>query len=82
MNAIPSKLACRLIDYYQRKGGGSILLNTDCNFEPTCSEYAKQAISGVGLLAAWPIIISRLKRCKDPDKVRRDYDPFIKDSHV
>ncbi len=82
MNSAISKLACRLIDYYQSRGGGSILLNTDCNFEPTCSEYAKQAISGVGLLAALPMIISRLKRCNDPDKVQRDYDPFIKDSHV
>jgi len=69
--------ACRLIEHYQRKGGGFKYFNTDCNFEPTCSEYARQAILSVGFLKAFPVILKRLKRCNNPDKVGRDYDPFI-----
>ena len=78
----PSQLVCHLIERYQRNGGGSKLFNTDCNFEPTCSEYAKQAIESKGLLFALPIIFGRLKRCNDPDKIERDYDPFVKTEHV
>ena len=63
-------------------GGGSKLFNTDCNFEPTCSEYAKQAIEAKGILAAFPIIVNRLRRCNEPDKVGRDLDPFLENSDV
>jgi putative component of membrane protein insertase Oxa1/YidC/SpoIIIJ protein YidD len=82
MNSILSKIACNIIMYYQSKGGGSKLFNIDCNFEPSCSEYAKQAIQKIGLFAAIPSIISRLKRCNDPDKVERDSDPFIENQSV
>ena len=77
-----SKLSVALINRYQRLGGGSKLFNTDCNFEPTCSEYAKQAIEAKGFYAAFPLIVNRLRRCNDPDKVGRDLDPFLENSDV
>ena len=82
MNSLSSKLAYKLINYYQSKGGGSKLFNTDCNFDPTCSEYAKEAIKALGLFAAIPIIIDRLSRCNDPDKVERVNDPFKEKNNV
>lgn len=71
-----------LINRYQSLGGGSKLFNTDCNFEPTCSEYAKQAIEAKGIRASFPIIVNRLRRCNDPDKVGRDLDPFLDNRNV
>ena len=82
MKPIFSKIAIYFINLYQRNGGGSGLLNVDCNFEPTCSEYAKQAIEKKGLMSAIPIIIRRLRRCNDPDKVDRELDPFVEDNNV
>ena len=82
MSTLSSKLVCNLINYYQRKGGGTKFFNTDCNFEPTCSEYAKQVLQNKGLIAAAPIIINRLRRCNDPDKVEREADPYIVDNNV
>ena len=62
--------------------GGAKFFNTDCNFEPTCSEYAKQVLQNKGLIAAAPIIINRLQRCNDPDKVEREADPYVVDNNV
>ena len=82
VNSFLSKIACKIVAYYQSKGGGSSLFNTDCNFEPTCSEYAKQAIQALGLFAAIPYIADRLKRCNKPDKVEHESDPFILNHNV
>ncbi|MBT7334269.1 MAG: membrane protein insertion efficiency factor YidD [Gammaproteobacteria bacterium] len=73
---------CRLIERYQRNGGGSRYFNTDCNFEPTCSEYAKQAILALGSRRSVPVILSRLRRCNDPDKIERVCDPFLERPRV
>tara|TARA_Y100001970_G_scaffold281897_1_gene393641 strand:+ start:1157 stop:1405 length:249 start_codon:yes stop_codon:yes gene_type:complete len=82
VNSLLSEVACKIITYYQSKGGGSKLFNIDCNFEPTCSEYAKQAIRTMGLFAAIPYVLDRLKRCSDPDKVERESDPFVEEHNV
>ena len=82
MNSFLSRIACKVITYYQSKGGGSNLFNTDCNFQPTCSEYAKQAIQAIGLFAAIPHIADRLKRCNEPDKAEQEGDPFVVNSNV
>ena len=71
-----------MIDHYQSQGGGANLFNTDCNFEPTCSAYAKEAIQAKGLFLAMPYIVNRLKRCNDPDKVAREHDPFVEKHSV
>tara|TARA_B100001093_G_scaffold314122_2_gene299724 strand:- start:159 stop:407 length:249 start_codon:yes stop_codon:yes gene_type:complete len=82
VNSLLSVLACKIIKYYQSKGGGAKLLNIDCNFEPTCSEYAKQAIQAMGLFAAIPYIFNRLRRCNNPDKIEREIDPFVEKTNV
>ena len=82
MNSFLSEVACKIITYYQDKGGGAKLFNIDCNFEPTCSEYAKQAIRNIGLFAAMPHIFNRLRRCSDPDKIEREVDPFDEKNNV
>ncbi len=82
VNSFPSKIACKMIDYYQKQGGGMNLFNTDCNFEPTCSAYAKQAIQAKGLFSAMPYIFNRLKRCNEPDKIEREHDPFVEVDNV
>lgn len=82
MTLSPKRLALHLIECYQQSGGGSKHFNTECNFEPSCSEYAKQAINRLGIWKALPVVIERLQRCNDPDKVDKDADPFIGSKHV
>ena len=82
VNSLLSEVACKIIINYQSKGGSATLFNIDCNFEPTCSEYAKQAIGTVGLFAAIPYVFDRLKRCSDPDKAERESDPFVEEHNV
>lgn len=63
------------IDAYAARGGGLGLLGVDCNFHPTCSVYAREAVvrhgAVAGLLLAW----RRIRRCTDPDCVVRHEDP-------
>ena len=68
---------CRLIERYQRKGGGTKLLSVDCNFNPSCSEYAKQAIANFGAFRAMPLIARRLRRCNDRDLLEKIDDPLM-----
>lgn len=69
--SLASRLLLRGIDRYQAGGGGMERLRVDCNFEPTCSEYTRQAIERFGarrgLLLGW----RRIRRCTDPDCVSR-----------
>ncbi|MEA5286033.1 membrane protein insertion efficiency factor YidD, partial [Vibrio parahaemolyticus] len=41
-------ISLKLIHRYQASGGSKQLLNIECNFEPTCSEYTKQCIAKYG----------------------------------
>lgn len=63
------------IRWYQRRGGSRRFFNTECNFEPSCSEYTYQAISqhgiGRGIKLGW----ARIRRCNNPDCVNKTYDP-------
>ncbi|MDW6002483.1 membrane protein insertion efficiency factor YidD [Vibrio mangrovi] len=67
-------VSLRLIRLYQRKGGSKQLLNIECNFEPTCSEYTRQCIQKYGALKGWKLGLSRIKRCNQPDLVEKIYD--------
>lgn len=67
-------IALYLIDAYQRWGGGERLL-VDCNFDPTCSEYAREAIQKHGVVKGMKYVSSRLRRCNDRDKLAPDFDP-------
>ncbi|MFW7525217.1 membrane protein insertion efficiency factor YidD [Vibrio ostreicida] len=64
----------KLIHCYQSSGGSKKLLNIECNFEPTCSEYTKQCIVKYGAVNGWRLGLSRIKRCNQPDIIEKIYD--------
>lgn len=68
------QLALYLIDVYQKRGGSKRLM-VDCNFEPSCSSYAKEAIEKHGLARGCKFAIGRLRRCNEPDNVLVKFDP-------
>ncbi|MCO4784570.1 membrane protein insertion efficiency factor YidD [Marinomonas atlantica] len=63
------------IDRYQQKGGGTQQFGVSCNFTPTCSEYARQAILKYGSIIGCYMAIKRLRRCNERDRVDRIHDP-------
>lgn len=65
------------ITRYQQRGGGREQFRVECNFEPSCSEYAKQAISHCGVLKGVRLTVNRIGRCCDRDQVTRTIDPFV-----
>lgn len=60
---------------YQDRGGGIDRFRVDCNFEPSCSEYARQAVLRFGVLRGLGLSLGRIRRCTDRDCVRRIADP-------
>jgi len=70
-----SKLAIRCIDRYQMKGGSKALLNIECNFTPSCSEYAKESLSRFGFCQGITLAFKRICRCNQPDLVYQINDP-------
>ncbi|SJL84967.1 membrane protein insertion efficiency factor YidD [Vibrio palustris] len=67
-------LSLALIHRYQVRGGSKKLLNIDCNFEPSCSEYTKQCIAKYGAIKGWKLGVARIKRCNQPDLVEKIHD--------
>lgn len=68
------RLSLSLIRYYQARGGSKKLLNIECNFEPSCSEYTKQCIIKYGALKGWRLGLARIRRCSHPDLVNKVHD--------
>ncbi|MCK5574266.1 MAG: membrane protein insertion efficiency factor YidD, partial [Sphingomonadales bacterium] len=64
-----------LINRYQASGGG-VRFNVECNFTPSCSFYAKEALEKKSLFTAVHLIINRLTRCNDRDCVHKSHDPL------
>jgi len=64
-----------LIERYQRVGGGPALFGVECNFEPSCSAYMREAIERHGVLAGLRLGIARLCRCTERDAVQKTHDP-------
>lgn len=60
---------------YQRNGGGERLFMVDCNFEPSCSEFAYQAIERFGVFRGAYLAARRILRCTDRDCTTRRHDP-------
>jgi putative component of membrane protein insertase Oxa1/YidC/SpoIIIJ protein YidD len=73
-----ARAAILAIRRYQRAGGGKGLLLVDCDFEPSCSEYARQAIERFGLLRGLRLALSRLGRCDGRNGHHRVADPVPK----
>ena len=59
--SVLGRLAALVIVAYQRLL--SPLLPPACRFEPTCSEYARQALADHGLLRGLALAAWRLARC-------------------
>ena len=67
-------LAIRIIRSYQSMGG-SKLLNVDCNFTPSCSNYAEECFVRFDFWTAIKLTVSRLRRCNIPDLPSKKFDP-------
>ncbi len=76
MTPVFKRLAIRLIGWYQSKGGGNGIFAVDCNFEPGCSEYTKQAIERHGFARGLRIGLARIRRCNQPDLAHKIHDPL------
>jgi len=70
------RLIIALIRRYQAKGGGREVFRVDCNFEPSCSEYAKQAVMHHGVFRGMSLAFQRMKRCNKNDCTATEYDPI------
>ena len=68
---IPRRCAVDLLGFYKR--AVSPLLPRLCRFEPTCSEYCREAIERHGLLRGLWLGAKRLLRCQP--LCRSGHDP-------
>ena len=57
-----SRFALRFIETYQTQV--SAQMGTSCRFEPTCSEYGRQAYLRHGFVRATLKTVRRLRRCR------------------
>lgn len=73
---LPQRLILRAIDRYQRAGGGEQVFRVACNFEPSCSEYARQAVVKYGAARGATMSLGRLRRCSARDQVEKIHDPL------
>jgi hypothetical protein len=69
-----ARILVRLIERYRRWGGGRRLL-VDCNFEPSCSHYAAEALRRHGTWRGIQLSLGRLRRCNRRDLVGKIADP-------
>ncbi|SIN81722.1 membrane protein insertion efficiency factor YidD [Salinivibrio sp. ES.052] len=67
-------LSLTLIHRYQAKGGSKKLFNIECNFEPSCSEYTRQAIEKYGTIRGWQLGLARIRRCNNPNAIEKIHD--------
>ncbi|MGJ8690472.1 MAG: membrane protein insertion efficiency factor YidD [Gammaproteobacteria bacterium] len=63
------------ISKYQENGGGDEIFRVSCNFEPSCSEFAKQAVCKHGALRGLVMSTRRILRCSARDIVMKINDP-------
>ena len=68
------KVLIRLIEHYQQLGGGATLFAAECNFTPSCSEYAKIAIRDHGTFRGAVMSVGRILRCRDRETTVRKCD--------
>ena len=66
------KFLIKLIEFY--KSQISPVLGAHCKYEPTCSEYTKQAIEKYGALKGSFLGIKRIIKCNP--FVKGGYDPL------
>lgn len=69
-------LFTKLISIYQTNGGGKKFFFVECKFNPSCSEYTKQAIHMHGVLKGIILGHRRIKRCDSECVYELIYDPI------
>ena len=74
LRLISTKLALKLIKVYQKYLRP--VIPAGCRFEPSCSEYTKQAILKYGLIKGVFKGLIRISRCH-PFSGKSGYDPLI-----
>lgn len=73
------RLALRFIARYRETGGGRRWFGVDCNFEPSCSAYAQEAIGRFGFYQGSLLAWSRIRRCRTRDCVCKCLEPVPED---
>ena len=70
------KICIKILEFYQKNISPylSQVCNIHCKYEPTCSEYTKQAIEKYGFLKGSWIGLKRIIRCNPFSK--GGYDPL------
>ena len=70
------KLLIKLINFYKKYISAylSQMFNVHCKYEPTCSEYAKQAIEKYGAIKGSFLAVKRILKCNPFSK--GGYDPL------
>ena len=71
MSQILKKITDKLVRFYQLTF--SSLVGSCCRFQPTCSEYAREAIKKHGIIKGGWLTVKRLCRCHPWAK--GGYDP-------
>jgi putative component of membrane protein insertase Oxa1/YidC/SpoIIIJ protein YidD len=64
---------------YRETGGGRRWFGIDCNFEPSCSAYAQEAIGRYGLYRGLALSWNRIRRCNVRDCVGKCLEPVPKE---
>ncbi|MFT7654382.1 MAG: putative component of membrane protein insertase Oxa1/YidC/SpoIIIJ protein YidD [Limisphaerales bacterium] len=72
----PRRAVIHAIKRYQALGGGRRFFAVDCNFNPTCSEYTKQAVSELGVWRGARVGWQRIRRCSVGDLTQKIEDPY------
>lgn len=60
---ISAKICIQLIEIYQLKGRDILENRIACRYEPTCSEYTKQAIQTYGIARGIYLGVGRILSC-------------------
>ena len=76
---IAQRIIVKAIASYQARGGGVATFRVDCNFEPSCSEYAKQAVMRFGTFRGSVMALRRLRKCSARDQVGKHHDPVSRE---
>lgn len=69
-----ARLLIRLIELYRQRGGGRRLW-VECNFTPSCSAYAQEALRKHGAFHGSKLAVRRIRRCNDPNLLKPVDDP-------
>ena len=71
-NKVMKKLLLKLIDLYQKT---PLFSHSKCKYYPTCSNYAKEAITNYGALKGTLLSIKRILKCNPFSKGGIDLVP-------